>query len=47
VKVDPTTGKATAIDALHDAAWIREGSVDAGIGGGGGAAAGDRLGALP
>jgi dipeptidyl aminopeptidase/acylaminoacyl peptidase len=36
VKIDPATGKATSIDNLHDDAWIREGSVDAGTGGGGG-----------
>ncbi len=36
VKIDPATGKATSIDNLHDDAWLREGSVDAGTGSGGG-----------
>jgi dipeptidyl aminopeptidase/acylaminoacyl peptidase len=36
VTIDPATGKATAIDNLHDNAWIREGSVASGTGGGGG-----------
>ena len=36
VTIDPATGKATAIDNLHDNAWIREGSVSSGTGGGGG-----------
>jgi dipeptidyl aminopeptidase/acylaminoacyl peptidase len=36
VKLDPATGKAASIDNLHDDAWIREGSVDAGTGAGGG-----------
>jgi dipeptidyl aminopeptidase/acylaminoacyl peptidase len=35
VKVDPASGKATVLDALHDEAWIREQSV-AGPGAGGG-----------
>lgn len=43
VTLDPATGKATAIDNLHDDAWIREGSVTSGTGGsgfGGGGGAG-------
>ena len=36
VTIDPATGKATAIDNVHDNAWIREGSVASGTGGGGG-----------
>ena len=36
VTIDPATGKATAIDNLHDEAWIREGSVATATGGGGG-----------
>jgi dipeptidyl aminopeptidase/acylaminoacyl peptidase len=35
VKIDPATGKAASIDNLHDAAWIREGAVSTGTGGGG------------
>ncbi len=35
VTVDPATGKATSIDNLHDDAWIREGVVSTGTGGGG------------
>ncbi|MCX6543008.1 MAG: prolyl oligopeptidase family serine peptidase [Acidobacteria bacterium] len=35
VTIDPATGKATAIDNLHDNAWIREGSVATATGGGG------------
>ena len=27
VTIDPATGKAAAIDTVHDDAWIREGSV--------------------
>jgi dipeptidyl aminopeptidase/acylaminoacyl peptidase len=30
VTVDPTTGKATVLDAQHDDAWIREGAVSGG-----------------
>jgi dipeptidyl aminopeptidase/acylaminoacyl peptidase len=35
VTIDPATGKATAVDNLHDDAWIREGTVSTGTGGGG------------
>jgi len=35
VTVDPATLKATSLDNLHDDAWIREGSVATGTGGGG------------
>jgi dipeptidyl aminopeptidase/acylaminoacyl peptidase len=34
VTIDPATGKATAIDTVHDDAWIREGSVASSVGGG-------------
>jgi dipeptidyl aminopeptidase/acylaminoacyl peptidase len=35
VTIDPATAKAAPVDALHDAAWIREGAVTTGTGGGG------------
>ncbi len=35
VTIDPATGKAAVLDNLHDDAWIREGSVATGTGGGG------------
>jgi dipeptidyl aminopeptidase/acylaminoacyl peptidase len=34
VTVDPATGKATVLDGQHDDAWIREGGVSGGAGGG-------------
>ena len=40
VKVDPATGKASVLDALHDEAWIREQSVGGAAGGGLGGGAG-------
>jgi len=33
-KVDPATGSATVLDALHDDAWIRETSIESPFGGG-------------
>lgn len=36
VVLDPPTGKAKILDAVHDEAWLREGSVTTGTGGGGG-----------
>jgi dipeptidyl aminopeptidase/acylaminoacyl peptidase len=35
VRLDPVTGKATVLDALHDDAWIREQNIGGGGGGGG------------
>jgi len=35
VTVDPATGKAKVVDSVHDDAWLREGSVSTGTGGGG------------
>jgi dipeptidyl aminopeptidase/acylaminoacyl peptidase len=36
VTIDLPTGKAKILDAVHDDAWLREGSVSTGTGGGGG-----------
>ncbi len=47
VAVDPATGKATALDALHDDAWIREGSVSSSTGGGFGGFGGGGVAWLP
>jgi dipeptidyl aminopeptidase/acylaminoacyl peptidase len=44
VKIDPATGKAASIDTLHDDAWIREGVVSTGTGGGGGFGGGGMFG---
>jgi dipeptidyl aminopeptidase/acylaminoacyl peptidase len=49
-RIDPATGKAAAIDTLHDDAWIREGGVSTGsggTGGGGGFGGGAALAWLP
>jgi dipeptidyl aminopeptidase/acylaminoacyl peptidase len=46
VKVDPTTGKATALDTLHDEAWIRASAIT-GAGGGGGFGGGGGVAWLP
>jgi dipeptidyl aminopeptidase/acylaminoacyl peptidase len=40
VKVDPSTGKATVLDRLHDDAWIRLQSISSGAGGFGAGGAG-------
>ena len=39
-EIDPATGKAAPIDTLHDDAWIREGVVSTGTGGGTGGGGG-------